>query len=194
MPWLAAAAVVLFIVGGIWGLAFAPADFRQGNSYRIIYIHVPGSFLALAGYYVMALSGAIGLIWRTKLSFMVMKSAAPIGAVLTFISLVTGAIWGKPTWGTWWEWDARITSMLVLFFLYLGVIALQESYRNQEAADKVCAVLSIVGMVNIPVIYKSAYAITIAGLVFLVLQARHRRKQVLKNINIAAARAQDVRK
>lgn len=155
MPWLAAAAVVLFIVGGIWGLAFAPADFRQGNSYRIIYIHVPGSFLALAGYYVMALSGAIGLIWRTKLSFMVMKSAAPIGAVLTFISLVTGAIWGKPTWGTWWEWDARITSMLVLFFLYLGVIALQESYRNQEAADKVCAVLSIVGMVNIPVIYKS---------------------------------------
>ena len=155
MPWLAILSLVLLLCGAAWGLAFAPADFRQGNSYRIIYIHVPGSFLALAGYYVMAISGAIGLIWRMKLSFLVMKAAAPIGAVLTFISLVTGAIWGKPTWGTWWEWDARITSMLVLFFLYLGVIALQESYRDQDAADKTCAVLSLVGMVNIPIIYKS---------------------------------------
>lgn len=155
MPWIAVAALSLFVVGMAWGLAFAPAERIQGNSYRIIYIHVPGSFLALAGYYVMAIAGAVGLIWRMKLSFMVMKSAAPIGALLTFVSLVTGAIWGKPTWGTWWEWDARITSMLVLFFLYLGVIALQESYQNQDAADKTCAVLSLVGMVNIPIIYKS---------------------------------------
>ena len=147
--------MLLLLSGAIWGLGFAPPERVQGNSYRIIYIHVPGSFLAMAGYYVMAIAGAIGLIWRTKLSFMVMKSAAPVGAVLTFVSLVTGAIWGKPTWGTWWEWDARITSMLVLFFLYLGVIALQESYQNQAAADKTCAVLSIVGMVNIPIIYKS---------------------------------------
>ena len=155
MFWLGLLSLALLVWGSVWGLAFAPADFRQGNSYRIIYIHVPGSFLALAGYYVMAISGAIGLIWRMKLSFMVMKSAAPIGAVLTFVSLVTGAIWGKPTWGTWWEWDARITSMLVLFFLYLGVIALQESYRDENAANKTCAVLSLVGMVNIPIIYKS---------------------------------------
>jgi heme exporter protein C len=103
----------------------------------------------------MAIAGAIGLIWRMKMSFMVMKAAAPIGAVLTFVSLVTGAIWGKPTWGTWWEWDARITSMLILFFLYLGVIALQESFVNQDAADRISAILSLVGTVNIPVIYKS---------------------------------------
>lgn len=116
---------------------------------------MPASVVAMAGYYVMAISGAIGLIWRMKMSFIVMKSAAPIGAVLTFVSLVTGAIWGKPTWGTWWEWDARITSMLVLFFLYVGVIALQNAYRQQDSADKTAAILSLVGMVNIPIIYKS---------------------------------------
>ena len=154
-PWIGAAALMLLMIGSIWGLGFAPTDFKQGHSYRIIYIHVPASFLALAGYYMMAIAGAIGLIWRMKLSFMVMKAAAPIGAVLTFIALCTGAIWGKPTWGTWWEWDARITSMLILFFLYLGVIALQQSYRNQDAADKTSAILALVGTVNIPVIYKS---------------------------------------
>jgi len=155
VPWLAFFSVALLLIGAAWGLAFAPVDYKQGNSYRIIYIHVPASFLALAGYYIMAIAGAIGLIWRTKMSFVVMKAAAPIGAVLTFISLITGAIWGKPTWGTWWEWDARITSMLVLFFLYLGVIALYESFTNQDAADRICAILSLVGTVNIPVIYKS---------------------------------------
>lgn len=155
MFWLGLLAIVLFIVGCIWGLAYAPIHKTQGNSYRIIYIHVPSSFLALAGYYVMAISGAIGMIWKMKLSYMVMKAAAPIGAVLTFLSLVTGAIWGKPTWGTWWFWDARITSMLVLFFLYLGMIALNQAYRNQDTADKTCAILALVGMVNIPIIYKS---------------------------------------
>ena len=155
MPWLASIGVLLMIVGAVWGLAFAPTDYKQGNSYRIIYIHVPSAFLSMAGYYVMAISGAIGLIWRMKLSFMVMKAAAPIGAALTFVALATGAIWGKPTWGTWWEWDARVTSMLILFFLYLGVIALQESFTNQDAADKTSAWLSLVGMVNIPIIYKS---------------------------------------
>lgn len=155
MFWLGLVAFGIFIIGSIWGVAFTPADSRQGNSYRIIYIHVPASIVAMAGYYVMAISGAIGLIWRMKLSFMVMKSAAPIGAALTFASLITGAIWGKPTWGTWWEWDARITSMLVLFFLYIGVIALQSAYRDKDSADKTCAVLSLVGMVNIPIIYKS---------------------------------------
>ncbi|WP_018276242.1 heme ABC transporter permease [Teredinibacter turnerae] len=155
LPWLASAAVLMLVIGSAWGLCFAPIHSQQGNSYRIIYIHVPASFLALAGYYVMAISGAIGLIWRIKLSFMVMKAAAPVGAVLTFISLVTGAIWGKPTWGAWWVWDARITSMLVLFFLYLGMIALQEAYENQESADKTSAILALVGMINVPIIYKS---------------------------------------
>lgn len=155
LPWLAVLSIALLVTGAVWGLAFAPADFKQGNSYRIIYIHVPAAFLALAGYYIMAISGAVGLIWKMKLPFMVMKSAAPIGALLTFVSLVTGSIWGKPTWGTWWEWDARITSMLILFFLYLGMIALQQAFTHRDTADKSSAVLALVGMVNIPIIYKS---------------------------------------
>ena len=152
MGWLA---LIMLGVGVIWGLGFAPAEAKQGNSYRIIYIHVPVAIVSMAGYYVMALSGAVGLIWRMKLSYMVMKAAAPVGAAMTFLALVTGAVWGKPTWGTYWVWDARLTSMLVLFFLYLGVMALQEAYQNQESADKTCAILSLVGMVNIPIIYKS---------------------------------------
>ena len=155
LPWLAILSIALIVTAAVWGLAFAPADFKQGNSYRIIYIHVPAAFLALAGYYIMAISGAVGLIWKMKLPFMVMKSAAPIGALLTFVSLVTGSIWGKPTWGTWWEWDARITSMLILFFLYLGMIALQQAFAHRDTADKASAVLALVGMVNIPIIYKS---------------------------------------
>ncbi|MDN3639368.1 heme ABC transporter permease [Simiduia curdlanivorans] len=155
LPWLALVTFSLLALGLVWGLGFAPMDAKQGNSYRIIYIHVPVSFLALAGYYVMAINGAIGLIWKMKLADMVMKSAAPIGAALTFLALISGAIWGKPTWGTYWVWDARITSMLVLFFLYLGVIALQASFVNQQTAARASAILSLVGTVNIPIIYKS---------------------------------------
>lgn len=155
LPWLGAASGILLVLGAVWGLAFAPPDYQQGNSYRIIYLHVPAAFLALVGYYIMALSGAIGLIWRMKLAFAVMTAAAPIGAALTFLSLVTGAIWGKPTWGTWWEWDARITSMLILFFLYLGIMALQSAFQSRDAADKASALLALIGTVNIPIIYKS---------------------------------------
>jgi len=136
-------------------LAFSPPDFRQGNSYRIIYIHVPVSVVSLAGYYVMAIAGAVSLIWRLKVADIAMRVAAPIGAGLTFLALVTGAIWGKPTWGTWWVWDARITSMVVLLFLYLGVYALYEAYDNKALASKACAILALVGTVNIPIIYKS---------------------------------------
>lgn len=153
--YLGVGACLVIGVALVWGLGFAPMDAKQGNSMRIIYIHVPSAVLAMAGYYVMAIAGAIGLIWRTKLSYIVMKSAAPLGALLTFIALFTGAVWGKPTWGTWWVWDARITSMTLLLLLYLGVIALQEAYPSQEVADKICAVLALVGMVNIPIIYKS---------------------------------------
>lgn len=155
LPWLSLVTLVCLLTGLVWGLAIAPQDARQGNSFRIIYIHVPAAFLALAGYYVMAIAGAIGLIWKMKLADMVMKSAAPIGAALTAIALFTGAVWGKPTWGTYWEWDARITSMLILLFLYLGVIALQYSYRSVDVANKVSAILALVGTVNIPIIYKS---------------------------------------
>jgi heme exporter protein C len=147
--------VLLLAVGAYWGLLVAPPDFRQGNSYRIIYIHVPAAVVALAGYYVMAIAGAISLIWRIKMADVAMRAAAPVGAVLTAVALVTGAIWGKPTWGAWWVWDARITSMLILLFLYLGVVALFEAYENKTAAAKACAVLTLVGTVNIPIIYKS---------------------------------------
>ena len=155
IPWLAVVTLALLAVGAAWGLAFAPADAKQGNSYRIIYIHVPTSVLAMAGYYVMAIGGAISLIWQMKLAGMVMKSAAVIGAVFTFLALFTGAVWGKPTWGTWWVWDARITFMLLLLFLYLGVIALQEAFQSRDTANKASAILALVGTVNIPIIYKS---------------------------------------
>lgn len=155
LPWLALATVALLATGIVWGLAFAPEDARQGNSFRIIYIHVPASFLALAGYYVMAVAGAVGMIWKMKLADMVMIAAAPLGAALTFVALLTGAIWGKPTWGTYWIWDARITSMLVLFFLYIGIIALSRAFNTRESSARACAILALVGTVNIPIIYKS---------------------------------------
>ena len=155
LPWLAVLAALCLVTGVLWGLLFVPPDYKQGNSFRIIYIHVPAAAVAMAGYMMMAVSGAISLIWRIKLADMVMKCSAPIGAALTFLALVTGAIWGKPTWGTWWVWDARITSVLVLFFLYIGIIALYESFENKEAAGRACAILALVGAVNIPIIYWS---------------------------------------
>jgi flagellar basal body-associated protein FliL len=137
-----AVTLALLVVGLVWGLLYAPQDAKQGNSFRIIYLHVPVSFLALAGYYIMAIAGAVGLIWKMKLSYMVMKSAAPLGAALTFLALFTGAVWGKPTWGTYWVWDARITSMLILLFLYLGVLALQYAFHSQDTGNQMLRVLN----------------------------------------------------
>ena len=114
LPWLAAAAVLLLAVGIVWGLAFAPPEKYQGNSYRIIYIHVPAAFLAQSCYLMMAVAGLVGLVWKMKLADVALQQAAPIGAWLCFVALITGAIWGKPTWGTYWVWDARLTSMLIL--------------------------------------------------------------------------------
>ena len=155
LPWIGWLSVLALLIGCIWGLAYAPIEHKQGHSYRIIYLHVPSAFLALAGYYVMALAGAAGLIWRIKLAFMVMRSAAAIGAAMTLIALITGSIWGKPTWGTWWIWDARITSMLILWFLYLGILALQGAFYSVDLGNKASAVLALVGTINIPIIYKS---------------------------------------
>jgi heme exporter protein C len=146
---------MLLLAGAAWGLLWVPADYKQGNSFRIIYLHVPASAVAMGAYVTMALAGAIHLIWRMKLAAMVMKAIAPIGASLTFLALLTGAVWGKPTWGTWWVWDARVTSVLILFFLYLGIMALHQAFDNREAAAKACAVLAVVGAVNIPIIYWS---------------------------------------
>ena len=152
IPWFAAAAVLLITVGTIWGLAFAPADYQQGNSFRIIYIHVPAAILAQSIFFAMAIAGGIGLIWKMKVADMVAKSCAPIGATMTFLALFTGAVWGKPTWGAWWVWDARLTSMLILLFLYFGVIALQSAFDSKQSAARASAILSLVGVVNIPII------------------------------------------
>lgn len=152
LPIFVIAAVTLLVVGTVWALVFAPADYQQGNSFRIIYIHVPASILAQSCYMMMAVAGAIGLIWKMKVADMVAKSCAPIGATIAILSLVTGAIWGKPTWGSWWVWDARLTSMLILLFLYLGIIALNSAIESEQTAAQSTAVLALVGLVNIPII------------------------------------------
>jgi len=152
LPWVAVIAGALLLTGTVWGLAFAPQDYQQGNSFRIMYIHVPASILAESSYMMMATVGAISIIWKIKLADVAMQCAAPIGASFTFLSLTTGAIWGKPTWGTWWVWDARLTSMLLLLFLFIGVIVLRSAMAGKESAGKACAVLALVGMVNIPII------------------------------------------
>ena len=144
--------VLLLVTGLVWGLAFAPSDYLQGNSYRIVFLHVPTAFLASAVYVLMAVAGAITLIWKMKLADMVLAACAPIGASFCFLALVTGAIWGKPTWGAWWVWDARLTSMLILLFLYFGVIALRGAVQGVNTAAKACAILTLVGVVNIPII------------------------------------------
>ena len=139
----------------VWGLFFAPPDAVQGDSYRIIYMHVPASFMAQILFVVMAVTSAVFLIWKLKLAAYVSKSIAPIGAIVTFFALFSGSIWGIPTWGTWWQWDARITSTLILFIMYLGLISLHASFENKDKADKFFSVLVLIGVVNIPIIKKS---------------------------------------
>ena len=138
-----------------WGLLFVPEDFVQGNSFRIIYLHVPASFLSQSLYAAMAIASVTYLVWRVKLAAYLIIAIAPIGAMVTFIALSSGSIWGIPTWGTWWQWDARITSTLILFIMYLGLISLHNSFSNYEKADKLLSWLVIVGFVNIPIIKKS---------------------------------------
>ena len=155
LPWLAVATGLLFLIGLTWGLAFAPADYQQGNGFRIIYVHVPAAALSMGVYVAMAIAGGIGLIWRIKVAAMVARSCAPIGAAFTFLALATGSLWGKPMWGTWWVWDARLTSELILLFLYLGYIGLQEAIEDRDIAARAGAVLALVGLVNIPIIHYS---------------------------------------
>ncbi|MBW0146727.1 heme ABC transporter permease [Marinobacter arenosus] len=152
MPWLLAGGVLLLMGGIVWGLGFAPKDYLQGNSYRIIFIHVPTAFLAQSVYIMMAVAAVVTLVWRMKLADVFVKAVAPVGLVLTFLALFTGAVWGKPTWGTWWIWDARLTSMLILLFLYGGVIALDRAINDEKSAARAVAVLVLVGVVNIPII------------------------------------------
>ncbi|ADN74512.1 heme exporter protein CcmC [Ferrimonas balearica DSM 9799] len=152
LPWFAALATLLIATGTIWGLGFAPVDYQQGDSYRIIFLHVPAASMSMAAYTAMAICAFIGLVWQLKLADIAAAAIAPVGAVLTFIALLTGAAWGKPMWGTWWVWDARLTSELVLLFLYLGVIALYASFEDKVMAAKAAGILAIVGVINLPII------------------------------------------
>ncbi len=153
--WSAIVATICFIGGLYGGLVLAPADYQQGDSFRIIYIHVPAAWMSLLVYMIMAIAGGIGLIWHIKIADVIARSSAPLGASFTFIALATGSIWGKPMWGTWWVWDARLTSELILLFLYLGYIALQSAFADPRTAARAGAILALVGVVNIPIIHYS---------------------------------------
>ena len=155
IPWFAWPAAVLFCVGMYIGFFVAPTDAVQSEAYRIIFIHVPASILSMLIYLVMAVYAALGLIFNTRLSSMMASALAPTGALFAFISLWTGALWGKPMWGAWWVWDARLTSELILLFLYLGFISLHASIEDPRRADRASALLAIVGSVNVPIIYFS---------------------------------------
>ncbi|MET1219879.1 MAG: heme ABC transporter permease [Glaciecola sp.] len=155
LPYFISASVLGLCVGLIWGLAFAPPDYQQGDSFRIIYIHVPSAVLAMGTYVAMATAGFVGLVWQWKTAYMSMMAIAPVGALMTFISLFTGAAWGKPMWGTWWVWDARLTSQLILLFLYFGVMALYAAFNDKQQAGKAAAVIALVGVINIPIIHYS---------------------------------------
>jgi heme exporter protein C len=155
LPYFAWAAAVLAVVGLYIAFFVAPTDAQQGEAYRIIFIHVPAAWMSMFIYVVMAFWAAMGLVFNTRLSGMMATALAPTGAFFTFLALWTGALWGKPTWGTWWVWDARLTSELILLFLYFGFIALHAGIEDARRADKAAAVLAIVGVVNVPIIYFS---------------------------------------
>ena len=155
LPWLTGIFLVLLVAGLYGGLILAPPDYQQGESYRIIFVHVPAAWMSLFIYVVMAACGAVIIVWRMKLAEVVLISSAPIGASFTFLALVTGSLWGKPMWGTYWVWDARLTSELILLFLYLGVIGLHNAIDDKRTAARAVAILALVGVVNIPIIHYS---------------------------------------
>jgi heme exporter protein C len=156
MPWFAGGALLLIAYGTYAGLFLAPPDYQQGDAFRIIYVHVPAAYLSLLAYVVMAAAAGIGLVWRMKLAHAVAAARAPLGARYPFLALATGSIWGRPLWGTWWEWgDPRLTSELVLLFLYFGYMALRGAIDDVGRADRASAVLALVGAVNVPIIHFS---------------------------------------
>ena len=155
IPWFWALTAI-FMAAGLWISFFvAPTDFQQGEGYRIIFIHVPAAWMSMFIYVIMAFWSAIGLAWNTRLSFIMARALAPTGAMFTFVALWTGAFWGKPMWGAWWVWDARLTSELILFFLYVGVMALQAAIDEPRRSDRAGALLNLVGVINVPIIYFS---------------------------------------
>ena len=155
LPWFMLAAALLAAVGLVVGLGMAPTDAQQGESYRIIFIHVPAAWMSMVIYLAMAFWAGIGLAFNSRSASMLALALAPTGAWMTFLALWTGALWGKPTWGAWWVWDARLTSELILLFLYIGFMALHAAIDDARRADRACALLALVGVVNVPIIYFS---------------------------------------
>ncbi|MDX1974895.1 MAG: heme ABC transporter permease [Rickettsiales bacterium] len=151
-PWLCAVAALSLIFGLVQALFISPPDYQQGDSVRIMYIHVPAAWMSMMIYSIMAVASAAFLVWRHPLADIVARVSAPIGAGFTAITLVTGSLWGKPMWGAWWVWDARLTSVLLLLFLYIAYIALSDAYATVERGKKICAVMALIGIVNIPII------------------------------------------
>jgi len=155
LPWLLGGALLTIGYGLIDGLVFAPPDYQQGDAFRIIYVHAPSAWLSLFAYVTMAVAGGIGLIWRIKIGHAVAAASAPIGASFTLAALVTGSLWGRPMWGTYWAWDPRLTSELILLFLYVGVMALRSAFDDPNRGDRAAALLAVVGVVNVPIIHFS---------------------------------------
>ncbi len=154
-PWLLAFAALALAYGLIGGLVLAPPDYQQGEAFRIIYVHVPSAFMSQFVYMLMAVAGAIGLIWRIKVGYAVSAAAAPIGASFSLLTLVTGSLWGKPMWGTYWAWDPRLTAELIMLFLYFGVMSLRAAFEDAGRGDRAAALLAIVGAVNVPIVHYS---------------------------------------
>jgi heme exporter protein C len=152
LPWVTGATIVLFALGLYFAIFASPPDYQQGESVRIMYVHVPAAWMAMMVYGLLALLAAASLIWRHPLADVMAKAAAPLGAGFTRIALVTGSLWGEPTWGTWWKWDARLTSVLVLFFFYLGHIALTNAFDDATRGARAAAILALVGVINLPII------------------------------------------
>jgi heme exporter protein C len=152
LPWCAAATALLLTAGLVLALFVSPPDYQQGQAVRIMYVHVPAAYLASLAYAVVAVASAISLIWRHPLADIAAQEAAPLGAGFTLICLISGSLWGEPMWGTWWVWDARLTSVLVLFFLYLGYIALVHAFDDPTRGARAGAILALVGVVNLPII------------------------------------------
>ena len=155
VPWFGAAAVLLALAGLWIGLVVAPTDAQQGEAYRIIFIHVPAAWMSMVIYLAMAFWAGVGLVFNARLAAMFANALAPSGALMTFLALWTGALWGKPTWGAWWVWDARLTSELILLFLYIGFMSLHAAIDDLRRADRAAALLALVGVVNVPIIYFS---------------------------------------
>lgn len=157
VPWLATLSGLLLATGLIWGFVYAPADYQQGESYRIMYLHVPTAIGSMGIYLAMAIAAFAGAVWQVKMAELSVAALAPVGAVCTFVALVSGSAWGKPMWGTWWVWDARLTSELVLLFLYAGIIALWHAFDDRRLAGRAAGILVLVGVVNLPIIHYSVY-------------------------------------